>query len=48
MGEWYEHESEDDPVVQGIPTDWSVFLAVFAVICALAGVTAYKIWMWVF
>lgn len=48
MGEWYEREPEDDPVIQGIPTDWSKFLAVFAVICALFGVAVYKLWMWIF
>lgn len=46
MGEWYKHEPEDDPLLEGIPTGWSVFLAAFGLVCALAGVGIYKLWMW--
>lgn len=48
MGEWYEREPENDPILEGIPTDWSIFLAAFAVVCVLAGIAIYKIWMWLF
>lgn len=48
MSEWNEYEPEDDPVLEGIPTDWSIFLAAFAVICALAGIAIYKLWVWLF
>ena len=45
MGEWYEHD--DDPMSEGIPTNWSGQLTgIIIAVVALIGFAARKMWMW--
>lgn len=48
MGEWFESdlEPDDDPLLQGIPTNWSGQLAGIIAAAALIAAAAYKMWMW--